>query len=266
MDLQRFDPKIFLNEVEKLSGNLDPRRFQTVHDFAVDIGDQNKLNQCLKHAKRLAGGLSPVVFRIIIILIIMAYDDFRSETKYIKPLQAQRKINLGKKKRSYLEKINKSIKTLNALDPDPSRFDEEYLLNLAKKNVAEIKVFPPRNKRNNATGMRVAPNLIEEDCVRRIEEQFVRRIEAAELAGVSVVSGRPLPKKRNSKGLEGVKLLIYDVHAVLKSNGSTLTDSAICIRLASLLTILTGKKYSRQNVQNILSRKPEISGIPTPAE
>lgn len=266
MGLQKFDPKLFSKEVERLSGNSDPGRFQIVYDFAVDIGDQSKLNQCLKHSKRLAGGLTPVVFRIIIILIITAYDDYRVEKKYIKPLQAKIKKGHANEKKSLLKHISKSIQTLKALDPDPSKFDEKYLSNLAKKTVAEIKVFSPQNKRNNATGMRVASNLIEEDLARQREEEFAHRVEGAALAGVSVLSGRPLPKKRNPKGLEGVRLLIHDVHALLKRSGSTLSDSTICSHLASLLSILTGTKYSRQNVQNILSRKPEISGIPTPAK
>ena len=225
MDLQKFNPKIFINNVQRLCGSLSPTRLQLVQNFALNIGDQSKLNQCFKHANILTKGLPQEEIWLIFSVIFAVHRNYRAE-KDLKPIMAHEKRRLAKEKDRHLKTINKAIVTLKSLNPDPSRFDAGYLLNLAKEKVAEMGLTPA-----------LAFPLIEPK-------------EPVDLR-------KPFLKKKKPKGYEIVNILIYGVHDMVKRHGSTLTDNAICNRLASLLTILTGNKYSRENVLGILRRKPK---------
>jgi len=228
MDSQKFDPEIFINDVQRLCGNLDQESLQLVKGFAINIGDQSKLNQCLKHTRMITNGLSQDVIWFILLWIFTVCVHIRVEKRF-KSLHDKMYRSIAKAQDSHLEKLNKAIELLAEEGPDPSKFDKGYMLNLAKRNTAR-RIF----------------NTKFDILVRDLIEANERTL------GISI------PKKKNPKGLISINLFIYSVHHTVRRFGSTMKDNAICNRLASLLTILTGKKYTRQNVYGILNKKTKI--------
>lgn len=108
MDSQKIDPKEFINDVQRLCGNLSPARLKYVQDFALKIGDQNKLNKCLKHAKILTNGLPQDEVWPIFNLVIVVHHHFPAE-KYIKPIEAHAKRSLQKEKGLCLKRLDHSV-------------------------------------------------------------------------------------------------------------------------------------------------------------
>jgi hypothetical protein len=238
MASQKFDPKIFINDVQGLCGILDPLTLLLADNFAVNIGDQSKLNQCLKHTRKLVNGLPREAIWLIFFWIFTTYVYFH-EMKHIKPVQARIKRSHAKKKARYLKEIKEAIELVKALNPDPSKFDEGYLLNLAEEKAAEKK-FAPQTR----------------------DEKLTHLIELVESSDVEI--GKSILKKKNPKGYNAVNIFIYAVHKTVKNPG--LTDNEIYERLASLLAIMTGEAYSRQRVQGFFRRKPKTPEIPTSAK
>ena len=210
-------------------------RYQDVSDaqfFANTVGEE-KLRLCLKHAKYLAGSCpekySPILRSLFnhieTVSFLLKGEGYRKEL--YKPLRKREERCLAKVKNDYLIEIRKAINTLNALDPDPSRFDEKYLWKLAQK-----KEFEPSQT----------------------------LLQLRQMSEYGMIAMQPY-KRNNPKGDESIRLFIYAIHDLLSRHKSKLTDNAICSRLASLLTITIGKKYSRQTVQGILSRKPKTPEV-----
>lgn len=220
------------------------QRIQIPHDqlefiksaFAIKVGSQSDLNQYLKDAKYLAAGLPPETFMLILLKIIGAYifypteeeqkDQHRGEESYRR--------NLRKAKTKIFKEYSEAIKMVSSLNPDPSRFDEAYLLKRAKENTngAYVELSEPIRKK----------------------EKIIRSI-------LSNTADAPI-----KKGFISVRLFIHDTYVLIRKDQSTLTDNKICNRLALLLTRLTGKKYIRQNVQNILARQLRTPRIPVSAK
>ena len=235
MEPQDFNPNKFISEVEKLYGNLEPNKLQSVENFARNIGDQIKLDRCIRNFRILASGLPQDEAWVIFILLLAVHYQFQAE-KFTKPIQARIKRSHAKKKAQHLKKIKEAIELVKSLNPDHSKFNEEYLLNLAKEKVAEMTFALP------------TPDDVTLEII-----HFIDLME-----DLNVELGKPFLNKKNPKGHDIVNLFIYGVHETLKFHKSTLTDSTICSRLASLLTIVTKKPYSRENVTLILHRVPKI--------
>jgi hypothetical protein len=239
MESQKFDPKIFVNGIQGLYSNLNPSMLQLIEEFARNIGDQSTLNKCLRDFKTLANSLPQNEVLLIIHRAFGMYCHFRS-----KPIiNANIKCSFRKKRDSDLKKINKAIELIKTLlDPDPSMFNEGYLLNLANEKVAK-KQFPG--------------GLADSDTIALIALMEQLGVESGKLAFI---------KKKTPKRHDVVNLFIYSVYCTLKYHKPKKTDNAICSSLASLLTILTGKKHTRQNVYGILNRMPKPREIPTSAK
>ncbi len=235
MDSQNFNPKEFVDEVQDLCGYLDSE-LQIVQQFARYIGNQKELNQCIKHVKCLTNGLSreniKYVFSWVFVLpLFICYE------KDIKSRRDKKYLRLKKEQLNHYEKLKKAIELIKAENPDPSKFDEGYLLDLAQRYRRMYKV-PPLSERP----------------IRMVSRSFAKAAER--FPGDPIMTS--ISEKKNPKGCYSINNFIYDVHKTVKETG--LKDNAICVRLASLLTILTGKKYSRQNVQRILGHPVFIRG------
>lgn len=72
----------------------------------------------------------------ILLKIIVAHIHYRieGEQKDQHPRDENYRRNLRKVKTEIFKKYSEAIKTVSSLNPDPSRFDEAYLLDRAKKN------------------------------------------------------------------------------------------------------------------------------------
>ena len=130
--------------------------------------------------------------------------------------------NYRKSESRYLKKIRRAIETFKLSDLDVFKFDEAYLLELAKRKFVS-------------------------DCL--------SQPGCSEYYGA--LRQRHSFKNENPKRDIHIQHFVWDTHDLLKRYKSTLTDSAICTCLASLLTIIANNKKSRQSVQNYLKRKPE---------
>ncbi len=230
-DFQNKDAARLFFEDALREGDRDKlRRYQDVLGarwFARTVGEE-KLRQCLKHAKYLAGSCPEkyaLILRALFNHIEMVNPLLKGE-KYRKglyePLRKREERRLAKEKKDYLVEIRKAINTLKTLDPDLSKFDEAYLWELAQE-----KEFEP--------------------------SQTLYQLR--QMSEYGMIAAQPY-KRENPKGDESIRLFIYAIYDLLNRNKSKLTDNAICFRLASLLTITMGKEYSRQAVQGILSRRP----------
>ena len=136
MDSQKFNPKEFVDEVQSLCGILDSEMLQFIEGFACSIGDQSKLNQCIKHAKILVNGLPSDVIQYLFRWIFTVYAYIRAE-KHFKPFRDKTYRSITKAQYSHLKKLNRAIELLAEEKPDPSKFDKGYMLNLAKRNTAK---------------------------------------------------------------------------------------------------------------------------------
>ena len=203
--------------------------------FAEKIGIQSDLNKYLKDAQYLAAGLPRETFMLILLEITRIYDFYYKE-KVLKDQHNQKAKELKALKKTRdrkLEKYNQAIKIISSLNPDLSRFDKAYLLKLAQESTD--KAFTEQKEN------------IEKDKIIR-----------------TILSGNV--DEPIKKGYMTVRRFIHKTYAMIRKNQSTLTDNAICSRLALLLTRLTDEKYIRQNVQNILARKMKTPHIPAYAK
>lgn len=229
MDSQNFNPKEFVDEVQTL---CDIARLEA-GIFADDIGDKNKLNQCLEHIKYLTTGLTREdterVFAFTFLLRHLIYRE-----KNVKDLLNPNKSHhsLKEKKFAYYNKIIKAINLIKNLNPDPSKFDENYLLNLAM----QTSIDKPTLTKNLYDATYIG------DFLKMIKYDHIM---------TSILN-----KKKNPKGSDIINTFIITTYKIVKN--PKLTENAFCARLAPLLIILTEKKYRRQDIQGILYRYKKI--------
>lgn len=231
MSSQNFNPHKFVDKVKDFCGYSKPR-LETVREFAVFIGDEVKLNRCLNYIKDLTEGL-PQEKRNSVFSWIIALPHLLEEEQKIKADRDKKYLRLKKKTAHHFEKFKKAIELIKTLEPEQSKFDESYLLNLAKKRSTLWKVrstFPSPKMLQAKEGCFLAEQIASTDH-----------------------------EKGNPKGSYIISNFIFDVYKKVEKYG--MKKSKICTYLGKLLRIVTGKEYSRENVQGILSRPLYTKGI-----
>ena len=260
MKKKYFDPKKFIDDFKKDTGlttidkdealsyieNPDsslndkylknPSKFYkcscvaNAYAFAIATGDREKLNQCLENAKYLADScpqkekyteLLRVIFNQIFITKKL-YDIGKLSKRSAQSFREKELKKYEKSEVRYLNKIRRAIETFKSHDLDVLKFDEAYILELAKRKFIDDCLSKPRCSEYHGA---------------------LRKRHSVKNGGL----------KRDIH----IQHFVWNTHDLLKRYKLTLTDSAICTCLASLLTIITNNKKSRQNVQNYLKRKPE---------
>ena len=119
-----------------------------------------------------------------------------------------------KKRKAFVSKMEKALGVIiTELKPDPARFDLPYITELIQLRASEKK-----------------------DAVEHLKEYVKQRAT----------------KRTNPKGFASERRFIRNVHSKVSKHDSPPTENEILDAIAGILTILTGKTQSRQNVYNKL--------------
>jgi hypothetical protein len=232
MNAKNFNPQNFIDKVRSLYGD-NTARPNAVTDFANFIGDDIKLNNCLLSVNFLTHGLSQEkvihVFSWLTNIPRLLEHEERTKAMRDKKYRKLKKENLR-----HFEKIKKAIELIKTLEPAKTKFNENYLLNLAKQKTIIWKVRSPFPQ----------PKMFQTKKGWFLDEQ---------IATTDREEGNP-------KGSYIINNFIYGVYETVKE--SNLTENKKCSHIGRLLKIITGKKYSRQNVRGILSHPVYLKDQP----